>query len=563
MKRLLKFKRISTRIMFGFGLLIVLTFILSTLSYLAIDKLNNNTKEIIEKEVPLLIIDENFTYNMSQSLSMVRGYFLYDDKEIKERLEANMEKGEEIEKEMLSRSDSENIKSLLDKKAKWEDLVIDSINEYEFGNSEKAKEILLESMSLSDEIMNSSEKLSSSREDNLKEQGEEIVSYGKSTVIFILIISGLVLIIGIVIAFKTTKSLTNPILAIMKRMNDLAKGDLSKELLKTEAEDEIAQLAKATNTMSDNNRNLLSRIAEVSESVSSQSEELTQAASEVKAGTEQVATTMEELATGSETQANSASELTTIMGTFANRVEEANENGERIQENSGKVLEMTTKGSQLMNSSTEQMNKINHIVKDAVEKVQSLDKHSQEISTLVSVIKNVADQTNLLALNAAIEAARAGEHGKGFAVVADEVRKLAEQVASSINEITGIVNNIQTGSSIVVDSLKNGYSEVELGTSRIETTGETFNEISSAVTEMVQSIRFVSENLSEIAAGSQEMSSSVEEIASVSEEAAAGVEQTAASAQQTSGSMEEVAGSSEHLAKLAEELNELVRLFKL
>lgn len=392
---------------------------------------------------------------------------------------------------------------------------------------------------------------------------EDFQKQAQSIIIPISISLVVVLLLAIIVSLWVTKGITKPIKLVMERMKNIASGDLSHEPLETKYNNEIGQLVIATNNMNQNMRGLLNQINIVSETVSSQSEELTQAASEVKSGTEQVATTMEELATAAETQANSSSDLATIMGTFADRVEVANENGERIQENSSGVLEMTTKGSQIMNSSTEQMIKIDHIVKDAVGKMQSLDNQSQEISKLISVIKDVADQTNLLALNAAIEAARAGEHGKGFAVVADEVRKLAEQVALSVNDITGIVTNIQTESSVVADSLRDGYAEVEQGTAQIEITGETFNEISSAITEMVQSIQAVSVNLSEIAANSQEMNGSIEEIASVSEEAAAGVEQTAASAQQTSGSMEEVAGSSDHLAKLAEELNELVGRFKL
>ena len=292
-------------------------------------------------------------------------------------------------------------------------------------------------------------------------------------------------------------------------------------------------------------------------SVSAQSEELTQSAIEVKTGSEQIAMTMQEIASGTEKQADSASNLAYTMGVFAAKAQEMSEKGGHIQTSSIEVLGLTNDGQRLMASSENQMMKIEEIVQEAVRKMDHLDNQTQEISKLVSVIQEVAAQTNLLALNAAIEAARAGEHGKGFAVVADEVRKLAEQVSVSVTDITGIVINIQTESSDVTESLQSGYREVEQGTRHIKTTSGTLDGINVAVTEMVGNIKIIAENLSDIAANSQELNSSIEEIAAISEESAAGVEETAATSQQSSSSMEEVAVGSEKLADLADELHDV------
>ncbi|WP_442854458.1 methyl-accepting chemotaxis protein [Bacillus sp. FJAT-29937] len=367
----------------------------------------------------------------------------------------------------------------------------------------------------------------------------------------------------IVLVFILLKRMLREIPQVTNVMEQLALGNLSLVELEPKSKDEIGQLVTSTNQLNQNLREIVSQINRVSETLSSQSEELTQSANEVKTGSEQVASTMQELAAGSETQANNASDLSTGMSNFADKVQEANENGYRIEANSKVVLSMTKDGSELMKNSILQMEKIDNIVRDSVNKVQGLDKHSQEISNLVTVIKDVADQTNLLALNAAIEAARAGEHGKGFAVVADEVKKLAEQVSHSVINITDIVGSIQKESGLVSESLLVGYKEVEQGKAQIESTGETFRGISEAVTEMVNSIATIAENLGEIATSSQEMNGAIQEIASVSEESAAGVEETSASSQEISSIMEEIAGSSDQLAKLAEELNGLVGHFKL
>lgn len=214
-----------------------------------------------------------------------------------------------------------------------------------------------------------------------------------------------------------------------------------------------------------------------------------------------------------------------------------------------------------MQASKEQMDTIYHIVYEAVEKVRGLDQQSKQISELITIVHDIADQTNLLALNASIEAARAGEHGQGFAVVATEIRKLAEEVATSVTDITEIVGNIQQESMNVTTSLQTGYQEVEVGASQIQTTLETFVQINTSIAKMGEHITNISNHLRDMTASSQDMNRSIEEVASSAEQAAAGVEEISATTEETSSSMEEIVRNSEKMEKLADKLHQLMTKF--
>lgn len=561
----MKFKSIKHKMLLGFAIVFLVVLIQGIISYTKVQDVNENINTIMDRQLVFLIGNQTIGYDIANQIQALNDYVYNDgDSESKERFNQLKDDIAEQKNKILERNTLDEVKDLMSRLGAWEEMVErEIIGAGDNGEFTKAQKQMEDVESEGQDLMSIFENLTNEREADMTEAGNQIMSNSKETLITIVISSLIVLILTVLIALATASPITKGVSKVTARMKELANGDLSREPLKARSYDEIGQLIRAMNEMTSGNRELLHEIRNVSESVSSQSEELTQSAGEVKTGSEQIASTMQELAAGSESQANRSGELLSVVTDFSSMIAQTNENGEKIKTASDQVVSMTQNGSQLMESSTNQMDKIHQIVYDAVRKVEGLESQSHQINQLVSVIKDIAEQTNLLALNAAIEAARAGEQGKGFAVVADEVRKLAEQVAVSVTDITSIVAAIQNETNTVTTSLQEGYKEVEQGTVQIRETGKTFADINKALGWMAEHIDSISSNLEQITARSNAMKGSIEEIAAISEQSAASVEQTSATAQQSSSSMEEVAASSSELAQLAEQMNGLMQKFKL
>jgi methyl-accepting chemotaxis protein len=228
-----------------------------------------------------------------------------------------------------------------------------------------------------------------------------------------------------------------------------------------------------------------------------------------------------------------------------------------------KVGSLSERGTESAKEAGERMNKIIKVTNDSAQKVRDLAQKTNEITTVLDVIKQIADQTNLLALNAAIEAARAGEAGRGFAVVADEVRRLAESSAKSSEEIDTKLKQIQEDAQVVVEDIETSSTEVNQGKLVIESSLKSLAEIATQIRGVSENVKKLSDSAQQEVAKVKTVSTNATEIAAVAEENASATEEAAAAVEEQTAQTQEIAASANQMSELAEQLQKLISKFKI
>lgn len=557
------FKSLKTKILLGFIVVLVLTAGLSTYMISLMLHTNEETKQMIEEEVPLLVVNEKLAINMHERTNLLNSFVFFESEGYREAFEAGLEESIALEEHALALSDSEQLDALLSLKVDWGTRTNQVFEMYDDGDVDQARRYLENQVApVSVTLVEGFTELAANREARIEELGDTVLSTGEVMTYSSIVITLVIVVIGLVIAFIMSGMITKPIQRVTERMRLISEGKLDHELFETRLRDEAGQLMIATNEMNQQMHLLIRELNEVSDTVERHSDGLTQSAIEVSNGADQISITMGELADGSESQATHASDLSEGMQNLNNDMINALEKGHEANQETQAVITLTSDGQKLMKQSVQMMRDIDKIIKTSVDRVETLDQNAQNISRMVSVIQDIADQTNLLALNASIEAARAGEHGRGFSVVAEEVRKLAEQVSDSVNEITGTVDTIQSSSKEVTEELNNGYGRIKEGTTQIESTDMTFGQINQAVNKAAAGIEAIADTLAGVSSRSAQLLSNVEEVASISEESAAGVEQTSASVEEMNGSMVTIADGAKDLSGMVKNLKDIINRFE-
>lgn len=386
----------------------------------------------------------------------------------------------------------------------------------------------------------------------------------------IVTLRNLMLLIGIItagivvgIALMISKNIVNPLLLVARRVDEIAgsTGDLTATIPVT-SKDEIGDLAGSFNKMLGGLREMIIKITGNATSVSASSQQLSSATQQINASVQQVSSAIQQLASGAQDQAERVEETTQVTEQLNAAITQSAQSAEQAAAASLQASQSAQNGSETMKGSIESMEKISKSTADSTAAVKKLGERSEQMADIVDVITNVADQTNLLALNAAIEAARAGEAGRGFAVVADEVRNLAESSAKSASEIGNLIKQTIKETDDAVENMETTTKEVASGSDLIMKSG-------TALEEIVAANQNVSTMLQQISAASQQMSSSarqvvgsVEDVATIAEEASTSTQQAGASTQQMVATMQEMASSAQSLAEMGIELNSLVSEFK-
>jgi methyl-accepting chemotaxis protein len=344
------------------------------------------------------------------------------------------------------------------------------------------------------------------------------------------------IVLGIIvfILFNLYKTISSPIKELKEVAENFSRGDIS-VIMNDNRTDEFGEVASHFNTAIYKMNDMIAGVQNLTDSISLDSDKLSSSSVQIDKNAQE--------------QSSQTTQAASAMEELNRSFIDVAKNTAHAADSSKEASEVAVQGGEIVSETITGINKISQVVNESAETIGALGDSSEQIGEIIKVINDIAGQTNLLALNAAIEAARAGEQGRGFAVVADEVRKLAERTTSATNEISDMIKGFQNGTQKAVESMHSGTKEVEEGVKLSNKAGDSLKKIvesSNNVTEMVQ----------QIATAAEEQSTTGDVIA-------ANVEAIATIAQQTANSANESATSTQGMNRSILELKQLVSVFTL
>ncbi len=371
----------------------------------------------------------------------------------------------------------------------------------------------------------------------------------------------LIVLISLGVLFTVSRSM-KPLATMMDEMRLLAAGDFQDRPAQITVHNELGRLAGAVRAMRQGVRKVLYNVSSSAESLSAASEELNATSDQSAQASNQVADSIVRVAQGTSEQLDAVSSTSEAIENLNDTIQSIAGKADEAANHSREASTVARDSGKTLNEAIGQIKRIEESTKESTKVVTALGERSSEIGQIVDTISSISEQTNLLALNAAIEAARAGEHGRGFAVVADEVRKLAESSQEAAHRIATLIEETRRDTDNAVAGMQAGSEEVRVGTENIMSMGESFRKIIEIVENVSSQVQEISTAITGMAESGREIVGHIRTIGETSRSAAEEAETVSAATEEQSASVQEIAHASNELAKMAMDLQREVQKFK-
>lgn len=519
---------IGTRLAGGFGVLLLFMLVLAGTGIWGLNKLNGNLRVIIDKNNSTIQAAVDMNGGMAASAIAIRNMVLMtkseDDQAEMERVKQGIQAykdARDLMTELLKLPETTETETKLFAKILEDEAVVLPLIDKAAGLSLENKNEIAISLLMGELKQKQGRLQDEITEITVTEQRANDASASAAGKTYTLArntayaCASLALLLGIISAITITRSICIPIRQAVTVAEAIASGDLTRQV-NANTNDEVGKLMRALRNMNDSLRSVILHARENSDKVTSAASHLADAASQVS--------------TSSQHQSEAAASMAAAVEEMTVSINQISDHASDAHQSSVASSTLANEGGLVIHDTVAEMKQIAESVNDSSRLVQELSRQSEQISEVVKVIKEVADQTNLLALNAAIEAARAGEQGRGFAVVADEVRKLAERTAKSTVDISSMIEKTQVGARGALQSLQVGVARVQSGVAKAGQAGEAVSQINASAQTIVGTVNDISAALKEQSSASNDISKHVEQIAQMAEENHAAVDETAKTA---------------------------------
>jgi methyl-accepting chemotaxis protein len=534
---------IRTRLLLAFSFLLVLMILIGGSALMRMRELQGQIVSMVDDKYPKVVLLQDVKDQLNVVARALRNMILIDDpsevaKEAKRATDARASIDKTLEKlKPMVKSDAGKacLNEVLDAGPPWIAAYTNMMKLLDAKEKEQAKKELLTTVRAAQQnYFKAVDKM-------LDHQQGEVVTVGSNAgasvrssrnIIVGLLLLSVVLALGL--CSFIVRSITKPVAELVAANEALASGDLTVTIATT-GSDEIGRLADSSRKLIGTLQEIVKNLADTSAQVASASSQLQATAQQIATGAEEVAAQTGTVATASEEMAATSSDIARNCGMAA--------------ESSQQTSTVANHGSAVVQETISGMVRIAEQVKQSAKTVENLGNRSEQIGQIVGNIEDIADQTNLLALNAAIEAARAGEQGRGFAVVADEVRALAERTTRATKEISGMILAIQQETKQAVEAMADGVVEVEKGAESSQRSGQALEEILVQIDKVTTQIAQIATAAEQQTATTTEINTNVQQVTDVVYQTSRGATETATAAVQ--------------LASNAQLLQQVVSRFKL